>query len=469
MGPAFTGHFRVSVDTPRGIQPLGPAAPISRLNVPILPGPKLPASTPKVLPTNLELAKNLYASTSSTAAPGASKTQNASNKENGAPQVNGHAVKKEDQEQEDKEGPKEDKEGDDTDESLKEETPKKVITYSCTTCGVDCTLSRYHCSKHPIVDLCPNCYLDGRFPSTLFSGDFLKLETQGPQDSAGKALRDWTDQETLLLLEGIELFEEDWSRVAEHVGTRSRDECLLKFLELPIEDPYLSSSSKGSDAIVPSVSGPTQSQLGPLQYSRIPFSPADNPILTLTAFLASVVPPQAAQEAAKAAISQLSSSKAKNGQQQPGSSPEGKVSGIQKAGATALGAAAAKASVLSDNEGNELQSLTNALLSLQLKKMELKLAHFQDIENLLEFERQSLERERQQLYLDRLAFRKTVLSLAEVFPGGLGAVQPGSSLNDYVNLEGEGLLMDDGEGDDGEDEVSREAGPVENAQLKTLG
>jgi SWI/SNF related-matrix-associated actin-dependent regulator of chromatin subfamily C len=403
----------------------------------------------------LELAKNLYSSGEK------------NGKENGAPapQVNGHAVKKEDQdplETKEVNGSKETNE----EQDIQKETPKKIITYSCTTCGVDCTASRYHCSKHPIVDLCPNCYLDGRFPSTLFTGDFLKLETQGPQDSNGQPLKEWTDQETLLLLEGIELFEEDWSRVAEHVGTRSRDECLLKFLELPIEDPYLGQSkvSPSGDATVPSVSGPTQSQLGPLQYSRIPFSPADNPILTLTAFLASVVPAQAAQEAAKAAVAQLSTPKTSSSSEEKGHQEIG----LQKAGATALGAAAAKASVLSDNESKELQSLTNALLSLQLKKMELKLSHFQDIENLLEFERQSLERERQQLYLDRLAFRKTVLSLAEVIPGGLGAVQPGSSLNDYVNLEGEGLLMDDGEG---EDEVSRGAssGPLENAQLKTLG
>ena len=32
---------------------------------------------------------------------------------------------------------------------------------------------------------------------------------------------------------------DDWNKVAIHVGTRTQDECILHFLKLPIEDPYL--------------------------------------------------------------------------------------------------------------------------------------------------------------------------------------------------------------------------------------
>jgi SWI/SNF related-matrix-associated actin-dependent regulator of chromatin subfamily C len=48
----------------------------------------------------------------------------------------------------------------------------------------------------------------------------------------------WTEQETLLLLEGLEMHDEDWNKVAEYVG-RTREECVLKFLQLPIEDEFL--------------------------------------------------------------------------------------------------------------------------------------------------------------------------------------------------------------------------------------
>lgn len=51
--------------------------------------------------------------------------------------------------------------------------------------------------------------------------------------------KDWTDQETLLLLEGLEMYKDDWNRVADHVGTRTQDECIMRFLQLPIQDPYL--------------------------------------------------------------------------------------------------------------------------------------------------------------------------------------------------------------------------------------
>lgn len=32
----------------------------------------------------------------------------------------------------------------------------------------------------------------------------------------------WTDQELLLLLEGIELYGDSWADIAEHVGTKSQ-------------------------------------------------------------------------------------------------------------------------------------------------------------------------------------------------------------------------------------------------------
>lgn len=58
--------------------------------------------------------------------------------------------------------------------------------------------------------------------------------------------RDWTDQETLLLLEALELYKDDWNKVCEHVGTRTQDECILHFLRLPIEDPYLEDPEAGN-------------------------------------------------------------------------------------------------------------------------------------------------------------------------------------------------------------------------------
>ncbi|XP_051568576.1 SWI/SNF complex subunit SMARCC2-like isoform X2 [Myxocyprinus asiaticus] len=109
--------------------------------------------------------------------------------------------------------------------------------------------------------------------------------------SAASATREWTDQETLLLLEGLEMYKDDWNKVSEHVGSRTQDECILHFLRLPIEDPYLEDSS---------------SSLGPLAYQPIPFSQAGNPVMSTVAFLASVVDPRVASAAAKSALEEFS-------------------------------------------------------------------------------------------------------------------------------------------------------------------
>ena len=50
------------------------------------------------------------------------------------------------------------------------------------------------------------------------------------KSTAAVASRDWTDQETLLLLEGLEMYKDDWNKVCEHVGSRTQDECILHFL-----------------------------------------------------------------------------------------------------------------------------------------------------------------------------------------------------------------------------------------------
>ncbi|XP_061737735.1 SWI/SNF complex subunit SMARCC1 isoform X3 [Nerophis ophidion] len=117
---------------------------------------------------------------------------------------------------------------------------------------------------------------------------------QYKKSSKGKSVassREWTEQETLLLLEALEMFKDDWNKVSEHVGSRTQDECILHFLRLPIEDPYLESS---------------EASLGPLAYQPIPFSQSGNPVMSTVAFLASVVDPRVASAAAKAALEEFS-------------------------------------------------------------------------------------------------------------------------------------------------------------------
>lgn len=129
------------------------------------------------------------------------------------------------------------------------------------------------------------------------NGQFgLKLDQYSKKPSALKnktaagMSREWSEQETLLLLEGLEIYRDDWNKVCEHVGTRTQDECILHFLRLPIEDPYLEDDS---------------GYLGPLAYQPVPFSKSGNPIMSTVAFLASIVDPRIAAAAAKAAMEEF--------------------------------------------------------------------------------------------------------------------------------------------------------------------
>lgn len=303
-----------------------------------------------------------------------------------------------------------------------DEIPKKK--YNCYSCGQDCNRVRYHNAKTKNFELCPNCFLEGRFPNIYTSIDFVKMEDTGYSTVDQNA--PWTDQETLLLLEGLEMFNDDWNRIADHVGTRTREQCLIRFLQLPIEDQYIEERPE---------------QLGPLQYNRIPFTQADNPVMSVVAFLATMVDPKVAATAAQSSVEEMtkalqekinikkkpeeekkdsSSSSAAEpkeeamsdvqevSKQEDANSSSEEPSPISKIASVALGTAAARAHALASHEEREAQRLINLAINTTLKKYEMKLAYFNELEEIMAAEQRELERARQQLFLDRLEFRKYV-------------------------------------------------------------
>lgn len=305
---------------------------------------------------------------------------------------------------------------------------------------------------------------------------------------AASLSRDWTEQETLLLLEGLEMFKDDWNKVCEHVGSRTQDECILHFLRLPIEDPYLEDPEAGG-------------AIGPLAYQPIPFSKSGNPIMSTVAFLASIVDPRVAAAAAKSAMNEFanikdevpaalmdahmknveaSSSdgkfdpsaglalsgiagtvpekeeedkvKKEDGKEEEKSDGEQKKNGVeseekleekqikeeiseekeekmdvsenksekllrdsemQSAAAAALAAAAVKAKHLAAVEERKIKSLVALLVETQMKKLEIKLRHFEELETTMEREREGLEYQRQQLITERQQFHLEQLKAAE--------------------------------------------------------
>ncbi|XP_062366857.1 SWI/SNF complex subunit SMARCC2 isoform X5 [Cinclus cinclus] len=361
---------------------------------------------------------------------------------------------------------------------------------------------------------------------------YTKKNVPSKSKAAASATREWTEQETLLLLEALEMYKDDWNKVSEHVGSRTQDECILHFLRLPIEDPYLEDS---------------EASLGPLAYQPIPFSQSGNPVMSTVAFLASVVDPRVASAAAKSALEEFSKMKEEvptalveahvrkveeaakvtgkadpafglessgiagtasdeperieesgteearaeaqpteekkeakeprdgsaeeEAKEKPGETPkkeeekgkevegekepdkgDGDSTGepekekevkegpdeapkeppepeaerkakverdigegnLSTAAAAALAAAAVKAKHLAAVEERKIKSLVALLVETQMKKLEIKLRHFEELETIMDREREALEYQRQQLLADRQAFHMEQLKYAEM-------------------------------------------------------
>lgn len=263
----------------------------------------------------------------------------------------------------------------------------------------------------------------------------------------------WTDQEVLLLLEGIEMHDDDWDRIADHVGTRTKEQCIAHFLKLPIEDGFIAEAG-GAGAGV----GAVLSGLG-----KVPMSKTDNPVMSVVAFLAGAVDRETAAKAAGEAVEELDrglkaradkarqdkAAKTEDGDDKMEDDVEGtaaaangdgevKANGdaapasgdvedpladssrsspsanVRRAALTALGSSAARAHALALQEDASLHSLVTAVVEAQVRKLDLKLQHFDELERLVEHERRALEAQRQQLYEDRLRVNRMLGDAAQL-------------------------------------------------------
>ncbi|KAG7943245.1 hypothetical protein I3843_15G029000 [Carya illinoinensis] len=124
----------------------------------------------------------------------------------------------------------------------------------CNHCSRSLTTVYYQSQKEIDTQLCSDCFQEGRFVTGHSSIDFIRVDSTN--DYADPDGESWTDQETLLLLEAMEIYNENWNEIAEHVGTKSKAQCILHFLRLPMENgllenievPSMSSNSLNGDA-----------------------------------------------------------------------------------------------------------------------------------------------------------------------------------------------------------------------------
>lgn len=333
--------------------------------------------------------------------------------------------------------------------SAEEAAKVPVAKVNCHQCGNDCTRVYFHSSQTDSgskakYDVCPLCFTEGRLPANHQASMYTKIENPAYATGVDREAP-WTDAEILRLLEGLERFDEDWGEIADHVGTRTREECVLQFLQLDIEEKYL-----GSEA---PVNAPTGLSMLGAQHGQLPFSSVDNPVMSVVGFLASLANPastaaaahKSADELKRGLRRQLNGDKSKdaeaNGQAKGNGDGEAEpikgdsmdvdlrqdvtsttttlttttttTSNKATLASVPLASIGARAAGFASHEEREMTRLVSAAANVTLQKLELKLKYFNEMEAVLRAERRELERGRQQLFLERLAFRRRVRKAEE--------------------------------------------------------
>lgn len=221
VGPQYTGHFVVTLDTPHGLIPFiyenlkikNNDSNSSKSNEKINNDMNEPkkhhlSSDSNSIPINLEIRRNVYDVS-----------------------------------------------------DVSDFNQNSIVQYFCNVCGNDTSKTRYHNLKiksynqnttstsNNAMVLCSICYEQGLFPLNFQSSDYVKFQMNSNSEN-------WTQQEVLLLLEGIEMYGDSdipingtnnyngmtqWDKISDHVTTKSKEQCIIKFINLPIEDKYLES------------------------------------------------------------------------------------------------------------------------------------------------------------------------------------------------------------------------------------
>jgi SWI/SNF related-matrix-associated actin-dependent regulator of chromatin subfamily C len=420
VGPPFTGHFKIIADTPRGLQAWNPATdsfvtkglhhPDTERKASITPGATKSAR-------NIEIGRNVYEAHGKEIAAAAIKpgdklavTADGSSP-NGATDTSARSL----------------------DDAMKAPVPK----VHCYTCGVDCTRVYYHnpkvtkdspkdASSKPRFNLCPTCFTERRLPGNQDTSSYLRMDNQNYTGSTEPDMP-WSDEELLLLLEGLEKFDDSWADIAKHEGTRTREECVVKFLQLEIEDKYLDSEV---------TNGVSSLGLGGAGSNTLPFTQAENPVMSVIGFLAGLSEPSVTAAAAGRSVEELKRAMRKQ-LHNTSASEESKATGpndkmdldvrqetttttttttttsMSALATIPLAATAARSAALASHEEREMTRLVSAVVNTTLQKLDLKLKQFDEIDSILQAERRELEAGRQQLFLDRLQFKKRVRDVQE--------------------------------------------------------
>ncbi|KAL8253324.1 hypothetical protein R6Q59_037017 [Mikania micrantha] len=268
----------------------------------------------------------------------------------------------------------------------------------CSSCNLPCTIACFTNIKKDTT-FCARCYVR----AGVNSADFKRVEISEDVKT------DWSEKETLHLLEAIMHYGDDWKKVSEHVVGRSEKECVDRFIKLPFGEQYIGppdsvdpeeSFYKGMDQL--------DTDSNPSKKMRpTPFDDASNPILAQAAFLSTIVGVEVAERAASAGVKALTEVNNETSKEFLESSADDarnhdSLTTNGKSNANSLEGAYLEAKMQLEKEEHELERTISNIVEVQAKDIHDKLVHFEELELQMEREWHQLKQMQNQLFADQL-------------------------------------------------------------------
>lgn len=308
-----------------------------------------------------------------------------------------------------------------------------------------------------------------------------KLRILDEFDGINNKKNEWSKDELKTLLESIHNDELNWYKIAKKVGTKTPEQCILRFLQLPIEDKFLfNGENAGTD-------------IGPLKYApHLPFSKSENPVLSTVAFLVGLVNPKVVQKMTQRALRDIKEDTHKEKTQEISDDIEkqkedeketeekeneknddetkerdeekdtdnkeeeniidevketesnektqdkeeninANKSLLSESSELALSAVGVRAGQFSENEQGELKNIGKEMVETQLKKVALKLKLLDKLEKSFELEKLYLQRQEEDLVLQRLNFIENTKKIQSKFENIVELLKDKDEIKDMVD------------------------------------
>uniref|UniRef100_A0A7N0ZVI8 SWI/SNF complex subunit SWI3B n=1 Tax=Kalanchoe fedtschenkoi TaxID=63787 RepID=A0A7N0ZVI8_KALFE len=280
----------------------------------------------------------------------------------------------------------------------------------CSVCKALCSIACFTSDKYNLT-LCARCYVRGNYRAGIQSSDFRRVEINEETKS------NWSDKETLHLLEAIFHYGDDWKRVAEHVGGgRTEKDCVARFIKLPIgQELVRQPGPEEFDNIGEQDFDPDCDETStPMKRMRLtPLADASNPVMAQAAFLSALAGAKVAESAAQAAVAALSDGNYVVARRSAGTlsnNAMSKAADITSNGDKTSGSGLADVVHGSVNSAleKEQKDVERAILSItdvQMKQIHENIEEFEEFDLHVEKERKRLQQMKDLLFADQLSLK----------------------------------------------------------------